>query len=162
MPWPRAPLLDAPPLQRYGLPQYVIGANPAVATAFVRTVDGGVYERYVGIAVRLVTDANVANREVVVQYRDTDGNVVDQNGINATVAANTTADYFFSAFQPGVVATVNASSLVPLHPELLLPSWSMRIFVVNVQAGDQLARIRMRLEQFYSDAELPGREPWEY
>ena len=158
----RPPFVDAPPAKRLGYPSYVIGANPAAGAAFVRAVDGGVYERYVGIGVRLVTDGNVANREVVVQYRDTDANVVDQMGINATVAANSTADYFFSVFQPLVVATVNLSSLVPLHAEMLLPSWSMRIFIVNVQAGDQLSRIRMRIEQFYSDIDIPGRDPWEY
>jgi hypothetical protein len=154
-----APFVDSPPLQRYGWPIYLPAANPAAGNHFVRTVDGQFLERYVGIAVRLATDANVANREIVVQYRDTDGNVVDQNGINAVVAAGTTADYFFSIFQDGVTATVNSSALVPLHAELLLPTWSMRIFVVNVQAGDQLSRIRLRYEQFYSDSPKPGKDP---
>lgn len=159
MPWPYPPLLDSPALQRYGIPKYEIGTNPAAGAHFVRTIDGSVYERPISIGVRLVTDANVAAREVVVQYRDTDGNVIAQNGINATVAANLTADYFFSAFQPEAVATVNLSSLVPLQAELLLPTWSIRIFVVNVQVGDQLSRIRIVLEQFYSDVFIPGRDP---
>lgn len=156
------PFLDAPPLQRYGIPSYVIGTNPAAAGSFTRTVDGGVFERYVAISCRLVTDANVANREVVVQYRDSDGNVIDQNGINSVVTAGSTEDFFFNAFQPLVVVTVNSSALIPLHPVMLLPTWSMRILLVNAQAGDQLSRIRLVLEQFYSDADVPGREPWEY
>lgn len=150
MTWPRIPTLDAPPLVRYGLPQYVIGANPAAGASFTRTTDGNFMERYVSISVRLVTDGNAANREVVVQYRDTDGNVYAQNGINATVAASLTADYFFSAFTPEVVATVNSSSLIPLQAQLLLPTHSMRIFIVNAQVGDQLSRIKMGIEAFYT------------
>lgn len=162
MPWPYPPTLDAPPLQRYGIPEYIIGANPAAGAHFVFTVDGGQYVRPVSIGARLVTDGNAASREVVVQYRDSDANVIAQNGINTTVPAGQTADYFFSAFQPEAVATVNASALVPLQAELLSPTWSLRIFVVNVQVGDQLSRIRMVAERFYSDVPLPGRDPDDY
>lgn len=155
MSWPRIPTLDSPPLVRYGLPQYVIGANPAAGAHFTRTTDGNFFERYVSIAVRLVTDGNAANREVVVQYRDTDNNVYAQTGINATVAASLTADYFFNAYTPEVVATVNSSSLVPLPSQLLLPTHSMRIFIVNVQVGDQLSRIKIATEQFYTAGQPP-------
>lgn len=147
----RVPFVDSPPLERYGIPRYESGTNPAAGASFTRTTDGNFYERYVAIGVRLVTDANVANREVVVQYRDPDGNVYNQAGINTVVAANLTADYFFSAFTPEAVATVNSSALVPLPPLLLLPTHSMRLLVVNVQAGDQLSRIRLKFEQFYTD-----------
>jgi hypothetical protein len=151
------PSLDRPPLQRYGLPDYVIGQNPAAGAHFVFNVDGQQYVNLVSLTVRLVASAAVAAREVVVQYRDTDGNVWVQNGINTTVTAGNTADYFFGAFIPEVVATVNGSSLVPLAPILLPPTWNIRVFVANIDVADQLSRIRFILERYYSNPVAPGR-----
>ena len=144
-----APVLDAPALRRYGPPELVFGANPAAAAHFVFDEDAGYWWRLLSVHVRLVTDANAADRQVVLEYRDIQDQRFDLMGINATQAASLTADYVFSAFQPGVVATVDSSSLIPLHPTLLYPGCDFRLFVVNVQAGDQLSRVRFQLERFY-------------
>lgn len=144
-----APTLDAPQMRRYGPPELVLGTSPAAGAHFVHADAQGYWWRLLSVHVRLVTDANAANREVVLEYRDIQDQRFDLMGINVTQAASLTGDYVFSAFQPGVVATVNSSSLIPLHPTLLYPGCDFRLFVVNVQAGDQLSRVRFQVERFY-------------
>lgn len=154
--------LDTPALQRYGLPERIIAASPAVATDFTQNVDGQFYARLVGVFCRLVTDANAANRQVVVDYRDVAGNRYDVSGPNAVQAATLTVDYCFSAYAPEEKTAVDGTTIVPLHPLLLLPTDQFRIHVAAVQAGDQLSRIRFTWERFYSDVPLPGRSPSDY
>ena len=72
-------------------------------------------------------------------------------GAPVTVAASTTIDYAFSAFQGQADWPEDASILVPLHPLLLRPTDNFRLHIVNVQAADQLSRIRFVWERFYSD-----------
>jgi len=153
------PALDYPAAYRFGRAEYVKGTAPAAGAHFTQTVGGDLFVRLLTVSARLVTDATVASRELVLQYRDNDGTVYAQQGINATVAASQTADYFFSAFQPQVVATVNGSSLVPLWPLILVPTHDFRLFVVNVQAGDQLSRIRFVWERFYTTGAPPSYTP---
>lgn len=143
-----APLLDAPPLERYGIPSLEYGASPAAGADFSQSVEGQYYARLVSVFVRLVADANVASREVVVEYRDAGNNRYALAGINTTVTASNTADYYFSVFQPEAVATVDSSALVPLPAILLRPTDNFRIHIVNAQAGDQLSRIRYVWERF--------------
>lgn len=149
----QTPDLDSPPLVRYGLPEYVIGASPAAATDFTQAVDGNFYARLVSVHARLVTDANAANRTVCVEYRDGAGNRYALSGTATTQAATLTVDWLFNAFQPQTVAAVDTSNLVPLVPMLLLPTHDFRIHVVNVQAGDQLSRIRFVWERFYTTSQ---------
>lgn len=146
----REPDLDSPPLVRYGLPEYVLGASPAAGADFTQAVDGNFFARLISVHARLVTDANAANRTVCVEYRDGNGNRYMLSGTATTQAATLTADWIFSAFQPATVAAVDTSNLVPLVPMLLLPTHDFRVHVVNVQAGDQLSRIRFVWERFYT------------
>lgn len=148
--------LDSPPLQRYGFPQLVKGTSPAAATDFTQEVAGTYYARLVSVFCRLVTDANAANREVVVEYRDQDANRYALAGASTVVTASATQDYAFCAFQPEVVFPVDSTILVPLPPILLGPTDDFRIHLVNAQAGDQLSLIRFKWELFYSNPPIPG------
>lgn len=159
---PRDIFLDSPALQRYGVPERVAPTSPAAGADFTQTVDGAFYARLVAVFVRLVTDANVANRLVVVDYRDSAGNRYDVQGPNSTQAASTTLDYCLSAFQADEKANIDGTALATLHPMLLLPSDQFRIHVQNMQVGDQLSRIRFTWERFYSDVQLPGRDQADY
>lgn len=152
----RAPLLDSPPLGRYGYPEVKAGPQPAAGAHFTQPITGEFLTRLVSVFVRLVTSAAVANREVVVEYRTTEGSRYALAGSAVVQAASLTVDYFFSAYQPEVRQPVDTSQLVPLSPILLRPTDDFRIFVVNVQAADQLSRIRFVWERFYSRGEPPG------
>lgn len=152
-------LLDSPPLVRYGNPQRIFGTSPSAGSDFTFAPDGRFYTRLVSVFCRIVTDANVANREVVVELRDQQAQRYDLSGIPVTVSANSTNDYAFNIFQPVATSPSDATLLVPLHATLMFPSDDMRIHVVNVQAGDQLSRIRIVLEQFYATNQPPLSNP---
>lgn len=154
-----APLLDSPPLLRYGLPELKSHAAPAAGTDFTYQLPGDFYVRLVSVYCKFVADGNAASREVVLQYLDAESNVFDVAGINTTVTATNTAFYSFSAFQPEAVATVDSSALVPLHPVILAPTQKFRLHVVNVQAGDALSLIRTNWERFYTTNEPPRDGP---
>jgi hypothetical protein len=146
----RTPELDAPPLRRYGLPELVHAASPAAGADFSQAIGGAFYTRIISVFVKLVADANAASREVVVSYETAAGDRFGLAGINTTVTATNTGLYFFSAFQPEAVATVDGSALVPLSPIILAPTQVFKIHVVNIQVGDQLSQIRYVQERFYT------------
>lgn len=150
------PLLDAPELLRYGPPEYVKGDQPAAGAMFSSEVGGGYWTRLLSVHVRLVTDANAADRTVLVEYRDDADLRYMVSGAPVTQPASTTTDWTFDPWQAQAEWEVDATVLVPLKPLLLLPSHDFRVFVDNVQAGDQLSRIRFWRERFYPPDPVPG------
>lgn len=156
-----APVLDSPGLQRFGFPELVKVPNPAAGATYTYTVTGEYAVRFVAVYCKFVADANAASREITVEYRDDGTQRFALSGINTTVTATNTAYYAFNAFQPAAVATVDSTALVPLMPILLMPTWSMKLNVLNVQAGDQLSQIRLVIERFYTTAPpgLDGPKP---
>jgi len=150
----RAPLLDAPPLRRYGLPAWEYRDSPAAAAHFTEELGGLYIVRLISLHVRLVTDANVANRTVLVEYRDAADARLDFSGAPVVQTATDTVDWIFSAFQGQAEWEIDDSILVPLKPSFLPPTFDFRVFVDNIQAGDQLSRIRFKWERFYTDVDL--------
>lgn len=143
------PALDAPALRRHAPPELVVGANPGAGANFTQAVNDGYWWRLLSVAVRLNTDANVANRTLRVEYRDDAGVVWAVSGNAVTYPASTTnEDFFFSAFQPFPAWEVATSVLGFLNPFLLQPGQDFRIAVTNIQAGDTLTRIRYQVERF--------------
>ena len=154
------PQIDAPGLVRVGLPELVYGDTPAANTDFTYTIQGQYLQRVVSVFCRLVADANVASREVVVSYEDQGGNRFGLAGINTAVTANNTGDYAFSVLNMEAIATVDSSALVPLPGFLMLPTQRVKIHLVNGQAADQLSRIRLVVEKFYTTG-LPERRGYD-
>lgn len=144
-----APTLDAPQMRRYGPPELVFGTSPAAGAHFSAEVGEGYWSRLLSVHVRLVTSAAVAAREVVVECRDVQDQRFALYGAPVTVSASDTVDYVFSVFQPRAEWEVDSAVIVPLGADLLYPGCDFRIFVVNVQAADQLSRIRFQRERFY-------------
>jgi hypothetical protein len=151
----RAPLLDSPPLRRYGLPSLERGANPAAGADFVQPIEGQWLTRLLTVSCRLVCSADVASREVVVEYRDAEDVRYAVAGAATTLTAGETGDYFFSAFLGTDIFTVDSSALCPLPPLLLSPTHDFRIHVVNVDNTDQLSLIRWTWERFYTTDQPP-------
>lgn len=146
-----APLVDSPPLRRYGRPSLEYGVSPGAATAFVQTVDGNYLARLLTLYVRLTPDANAANREVTLEYRNAADERFYVAGAPVTVPASDTTDFMFSVFLGQPDWEVDSTVLVPLAPLILEPTFDFRVNVVNAQAGDTLTRIRFVWERFYSD-----------
>jgi hypothetical protein len=145
-----APAVDTFGLKRHGLPSLEHAASPAAGADFTKSIDSAYPTRLLTVFCRLVTDANVANREVVVEYRDIDGNRFYPAGAPVVVTASTTTDYSFQAGLGQPDWPIDSTILVPLQPFLLVGSWSFRLHVVNVQVTDQLSRIRWVQEQYLS------------
>lgn len=126
-------------------------ASPAVATDFTLTLDPRYVWRFVSVRATIATDANVASRELTVQYLDANGNVFDECRGGTTIAASKTVSVVFSAFQPTASGANDSWAIVPLHSPLLEGGLQMRVHIVNVQAGDQLSAVRTYAEKFYTD-----------
>lgn len=153
----RTPALDAPPLHRYGFPDVEPRTSPAAATDFSETITGPYIERLLTVWCRLVTASDAGARAVVVQFLDGNGNVYRTCGAAATTPESTTIDYSFSVFQPLTEFPVDSTILVPLDPLLLQPSLKWKLHIVGAQTTDQLSRIRVSRERFYSSSPIPGR-----
>jgi len=144
-----APVLGAPPLERYGQPEYVLGDSPAVAEHFVGPIGGGYLHRLLSIHVRLVTDATVADRTVLVEYRDDADRRYMLSGAPVTQPASTTTDWTFDVWQEQAEWEIDATVVVPLKPLILFPTHDFRVFVDAIQVGDQLSLVRFWRERFY-------------
>lgn len=125
--------------------------SPAAATDFTLALDPRYVWRFLSVRATIVTDANVAARELTVQYLDANGNVFDEARGGTTIAASKTVSVVFSAFQPTASGANDSWAIVPLHPVFLEGGLSVRVHVVNVQAADQLSAIRTYAEQFFTD-----------
>ena len=147
----RTPELDAPPLVRYGNPEYVRRDNPAAGAEFTEALGGKFRVRLLTLFVRIVTDATVANRTLRLEYRDAADTVYAVMGNPVTYPASSTEDFAFSVFQPRGEWEVAATNLVPLHPLLLPPTHDFHIEVNNIQVGDQLSLISFWWERFYAE-----------
>lgn len=148
------PELDAPPLERYGFPDWDAFTTPAAGASFTHTCDGRYYTRFVSIRAKLVTDANVASRQLVCEYLDPSDRIFMTHGGALTVAASTTVYFYFQTMTDTAEWEVNSSVIVPLTPVLLPPTFKLKLNLVNVQAGDQLSQVYAVRERFYSDAPL--------
>jgi hypothetical protein len=148
----RIPELDAPPLVRYGWPDLVYGDSPAAGAMYTFPITGRFLQRPISIFVRLVTDANVASRTVAIEFRDDAARRFNLCGAPVTQSASSTNDWVFSVWQEQAEWSVDSSIIVPLASVLLVPTYDFRIYVSNIQAGDQLSLIRIQRERFFSDA----------
>lgn len=149
----QAPLLDSPPLIRYGeVPTLEYGTSPAAGAGFVFPVDGRYYLRLITVFFRLVTDANAADRSVNIQYRNHDDLPYLIAGAPVVQTASTTTDYAFQAFVGQSDWPVASTVLVTLPPVLLVPTHDFIITAENIQATDAFTRVRFLYERFWTGA----------
>jgi hypothetical protein len=147
-----APYLDSPPLRRQSPPQLVRGVDPAAGANFAQSVNDGLYWRLVTVFFRLVTSADVADREGTIEYRDQEGSVYARFGAPVEVAAGTTIDYYYSAYRGQPDWPINSTILAPLDPLILPLGHSFDIVVAGIDNTDALSRIRYVVEKFYPDS----------
>lgn len=150
-------LLDPPylvePYKRThaGFREHVLGTAPAAGADFTLPMEGRYVTRLLALRVRLVTDANVANREVVLEYLTGDALRFALMGAPVVVTAGDTVDYVFQAGQGQAEWPCDDSIIVPLVPVFLVPTEAIKLHVVNVQVGDQLSGIRILWERWPTD-----------
>jgi len=149
-----APVLDSPSLRRYGLPELVYGTAPAAGADFVQELGGAFHTRLISLFCLLTPSADVAAREVVLEYRNAADERFALAGAPVTVPASDVTSFFFSAYLGEPDWETDSTVLVPLAPLLLPPTFDFRIHVVNMDNTDTLTQIRFVWERFYSDVDL--------
>jgi hypothetical protein len=134
-----------------GMREHVDGVAPAAGADYALTMEGRYVTRLLSVFVRLTTDANAANREVVLEYRTNEAERFALMGAPVQVTANDVVDFVFQTGQGQAEWSVDDSVVVPLLPMFLVPTESIRLHVVNVQAGDTLTLIRLYWERWPTD-----------
>lgn len=134
-----------------GFRERVKGVSPAAAADYAVTMEGRYVTRLVALKVLLTTDANAANREVVLEYRTAEAERFALFGAAVVVTASDTVTYHFQRDIPEAQWSVDDSILVPIADYALLPTESFRLHIVNVQAADTLTVIRYTWERFFTD-----------
>lgn len=152
------PLLDQPailaPFVGYGggIAEVARGTSPAAGASFTHTLDSRYFTRLRSLHCKLVTSADVADRQVVVEYLTDQGERFALAGANTAVVADSTVYYEFNVDQPECVFTVDDSALVPL-PSMWLPGgYKFAVTVVDIDNADQLSELHWYWERLDSDA----------
>jgi hypothetical protein len=137
LPYARPQKYDPEPLE------IVRGDAPAAGANFSLTTPGRAGWLLIAVLFRLVTDANVADRAVTVDYDDGNGSLFGSNGFGAVVAASTTELFAFQANVGQAAWNTAGQAFVPLLPVEFQGGQKLQINVLNVQATDQLDHIVM-------------------
>jgi len=144
-------LVDPYRRTKEGFRETIKGVAPAAATDFAVTMDPRYVTILTSVFVRLTTDANAANREVVLEYRTNEALRFMLMGAPVVVTANDVVDYAFEAGLGQPDWPIDDSIVVPILPHPLVGTESFRLHIVNVQAADTLTLIRYTWERFYTD-----------
>lgn len=114
-------------------------ANPAVATNFSYGAANALVEELASVSLLLTTDANVANRNTVINILDATGTIQRYAGTQVT-AANQAQTWMFAPGLPNLTAI--GTNYVHFSPNIIIPrGGSVDSLVNNLQAGDQLSAI---------------------
>jgi hypothetical protein len=147
------PGLSTPYLFPQGWTEVVYGDKPPVAGGFSKTNPGRLGWKLVGVAFRLVTDGNAANRFVAVTLDDGSGIIYSRNCFAQAVTASTTALLSFQAGRGAADWNANNEASLPLQPVFMAPGHVLAIALTNAQAGDQLDRIAIMFERYPSSSD---------
>ncbi len=123
--------------------EVVLGTAPAAGANFELVTPGRPGWLLLAVTFRLVTDANVADRGVTVDYDDGNGSLFGSNGLQPVVAATTTELYSFQANRGQSEWNSKGQAFSPLMPVEFQGGQKLQINVLSKQAGDQLDRIVM-------------------
>jgi hypothetical protein len=127
--------------------EVVPGTAPAAGANFSLTSPGRPGWRLVAVLFRLVTDANVADRAVTVDYDDGNGTLFGSNGVGFVVAASTTELFAFQENIGQAAWNTRSQAFAPLLPAEFQGGRKLQINVLGIQATDQLDRIVMTFQR---------------
>lgn len=152
-----SPLADTPtifaPFAGYagGFSELVERPNPAAGADFAEVLDSRYLTRLRSLHCKFVTTADVADRQVVLEYRTDQGRRFALHGAATVVTASSTVYYEFNAEQYVAEFTVDSSALIPLSGMWLPGGYNFRVHLVNANALDQLSEIRFWADRLYTD-----------
>lgn len=137
---------------KHGFRESVKGASPAAATDYSVTLSPRYVTLLESVFVRLVCDATVANREVVLEYQTNEALRFAVFGAPVVATASQTVDYVFVAGPKTSEWPIDSTIMVGFTPLPLVGSEIWKLHIVNAQAADQLSRIRWTVRRFFTDS----------
>ena len=131
-----------------GYDEIVKGITPAAGAQFSYKIQGQYSTRLLSIIFTIVTDANVANRAVTVDFADPEDSVWASNGYGAVITASTTQKHSGQIDRTVGEWASGTTIFFPISDLFIDPGNKIRINVANIQATDALSAIVMVLERF--------------
>lgn len=129
-------------------PDHVLVPQPAVGLGAVFPLDSRWWWRFRSVRLLLSTSAVVANRFVTVDITDAEGNAWVRNPAPAVQAAGVANQEYNFADRSFTLSGIAGQ---PMFSDLLKlwipPGWQLRVNVANIDAGDQLAGIRLYVDK---------------
>lgn len=126
--------------------------SPPVDSGFTYTVSR-YWEISDSLSFRLVTDANAANRSLLVSVLDGSGTLLAAFAPLTVQTASLTRDYVFLPNFNASTGPFNGVYLSPWYEGLLQPQFSIVLTIAAKQAGDQVSNIRLNQERFVTGSE---------
>ena len=146
--WPATNTRDKVP--NGGFITDVTGSNPAAGAEISVTVPTNEVWKFIGLTAQLVTDANVANRRVQLEFASGSGawarclSSVDQ-------AASNFKNYAFQATPHALTENVGNQISIAVPKDLILVAGDIiNTWTVNIQAGDNWGAPLLRVEKFFT------------
>lgn len=131
-----------------GWPETLAGDTPAAGSGFTLANPGRYAWCLVALTFRFVASGAVANRFVRVDYDDGQSVPFVRHPFSQAVTANTTAVLSFQAWRGSSDWSANNDAALPLTPHFFNPGERLQISVGNIDAGDQIDRVRMLFYRF--------------
>lgn len=128
--------------------QVVAGASPAAGANFQLKPDARWIHRLVACSFTFVADANAANRQLTLEYKDAAGAAFCVDGRALVVTANLTRRFNGSIARGSGEDAANADAYFVLTPVFLIPGHTLNIIASAIQAGDQLSAIQFLFDRF--------------
>lgn len=122
--------------------------TPAAGAEWAMTVPGQGFWRVISIAWRLITDATVADRNVILVADDQTDTYIESRSSVDQAASLTTRYSAFAGASPGGFATTLVQLALPGEGLVLAPGHRLRSRTVNRQAGDAFDSIRALVQEF--------------
>lgn len=127
------------------------GTNPAANTEISETVPTNTIWRVLGIRITLVTDANVANRRVVL-ITDDGSDILFEIEVGATQAASITRSYGFAKALGNTQTSFTINDINSVYPAFFLTEgFRIRTSTNNFQVGDNFGAPRLLVEEWIQE-----------
>jgi hypothetical protein len=124
-----------------GDPKTVEPGNPAAGANFGVTVPAGENWQILSVAAKLVADANIANRNVILRLTTAGGRPMGYTTWGFAQTAGLTIRYLFQLQGQTLTVPTDARVFYPLPVLWCPPSSLFEIAVIGIQVGDQFSEI---------------------
>lgn len=147
--WPYPP--SKSPLWEQPGPERQLVANPAAGADWTVSVPGQQLRRVISVYMKLVTDANVANRQPILRAASVAGDIIWEIEVAASQTASQTRVYMFARTMGSQFNGVSNNRHFPLPDTQLQGADVLRTVTTGIQVGDQYSLVAISWERIDQD-----------